>query len=340
MCTRAGTLGLTVVVVLATMFSPLGANAREEMSRADTLSYLDQIPRGMKNAQFRAWINDGNETEFTLGEEISFNFSAAVDVYVSIAHVDTHGIVSLFEPQLGQGSNRLKKGIVMTFPPLNSGMNIKIEPPLGKERIYFVASSKPVRKDVFGADANTGSGKTALFQAADSTRLAKEFLDAILASNDSAGVTVTSVDHEVIPRPGLAQYSRSDIVGYFSGRGSRSIANPKLDADIRFESNSATLTREARTNLDIWGESLMHPFLAGARFQIGGHTDDVGDARSNLKLSERRAMAVSEYLVSKFGVSEARLSIEAHGESAPRAEGISSRARAQNRRVEFRQIND
>lgn len=67
---------------------------------------------------------------------------------------------------------------------------------------------------------------------------------------------------------------------------------------------------------------------------IAGHTDDVGDAQQNKKLSAQRADSVKKYLVS-LGVPNTRLATAGYGESRPRALGKSKQARTTNRRVEF-----
>jgi outer membrane protein OmpA-like peptidoglycan-associated protein len=67
---------------------------------------------------------------------------------------------------------------------------------------------------------------------------------------------------------------------------------------------------------------------------VEGHTDDKGADAYNLALSERRAMAVGNYLKSK-NISPTRLTINWYGESQPKAENTSDANRAENRRVEF-----
>jgi len=67
---------------------------------------------------------------------------------------------------------------------------------------------------------------------------------------------------------------------------------------------------------------------------IEGHTDDVGTDAYNLGLSQRRAEAVANYLVSK-GLSRDRLIVRWYGESQPIVENISDANRALNRRVQF-----
>jgi outer membrane protein OmpA-like peptidoglycan-associated protein len=67
---------------------------------------------------------------------------------------------------------------------------------------------------------------------------------------------------------------------------------------------------------------------------VNGHTDDVGSAEYNQKLSERRAQAVRDYLV-KAGLPAEILSVTGHGKSLPLVKDTSEKARAKNRRVEL-----
>lgn len=68
--------------------------------------------------------------------------------------------------------------------------------------------------------------------------------------------------------------------------------------------------------------------------EISGHTDNVGEKAANQQLSENRAKAVKEYLVSK-GISEERLQYKGYGESKPIATNDTPEGRAKNRRTEF-----
>lgn len=71
-----------------------------------------------------------------------------------------------------------------------------------------------------------------------------------------------------------------------------------------------------------------------ATIQIEGHTDSVGSEELNQTLSEKRAAAVRDYLVSR-GVTAARMNITGQGESAPVASNDTPSGRQQNRRVEL-----
>jgi outer membrane protein OmpA-like peptidoglycan-associated protein len=67
---------------------------------------------------------------------------------------------------------------------------------------------------------------------------------------------------------------------------------------------------------------------------IQGHTDDVGNDANNMVLSDNRAKAVYDYLVSK-GIDSSRLSSKGFGETKPLVPNTSEPNRAKNRRTEF-----
>jgi outer membrane protein OmpA-like peptidoglycan-associated protein len=70
------------------------------------------------------------------------------------------------------------------------------------------------------------------------------------------------------------------------------------------------------------------------RIRLSGHTDRAGAAAPNLRLSRRRAENVRRYLVSR-GVPEARIMIEAFGETRPLVQTADGVREPQNSRVEF-----
>lgn len=102
---------------------------------------------------------------------------------------------------------------------------------------------------------------------------------------------------------------------------------------VYFKTGSHIIDPRSYRLLDNVAEVILrHPEAGSVR--VEGHTDDVGNDRRNLKLSDRRAKSVRDYLVGR-GVSARRLSAQGFGETRPLAEGKSKTARAQNRRVEF-----
>jgi len=69
------------------------------------------------------------------------------------------------------------------------------------------------------------------------------------------------------------------------------------------------------------------------RIELGGHTDNVGADAANLSLSDQRAKAVRDHLVSK-GIDGARITARGYGETKPVATNDTEEGRAQNRRTE------
>jgi OOP family OmpA-OmpF porin len=67
---------------------------------------------------------------------------------------------------------------------------------------------------------------------------------------------------------------------------------------------------------------------------IEGHTDGVGDYQKNLELSQGRANAVYQYLISTMGADAARITAAGLGASKPIANNSSEEGRAKNRRIE------
>jgi outer membrane protein OmpA-like peptidoglycan-associated protein len=101
---------------------------------------------------------------------------------------------------------------------------------------------------------------------------------------------------------------------------------------LKFEFDKAELRPEDRELLARVAGILMTS--KDYMLSVNGHTDDVGTAEYNQKLSERRAQAVRDYLV-KAGISADILSVEGHGKSLPLVKGTTDAARAKNRRVEL-----
>ncbi|RNC65842.1 MAG: outer membrane beta-barrel domain-containing protein [Desulfuromonadales bacterium] len=66
---------------------------------------------------------------------------------------------------------------------------------------------------------------------------------------------------------------------------------------------------------------------------IEGHTDRIGSADYNMKLSQRRAEAVVNYLVEKFGIEKSRLSAKGYGYTRPIGYNTTAEGRALNRRI-------
>ena len=93
-------------------------------------------------------------------------------------------------------------------------------------------------------------------------------------------------------------------------------AKPRAaSAPILFEYNSAELTPTARQQLDELASALQSDKLSQYAFRVEGYTDATGGEEYNKALSERRAEAVVQYLVSAHGIDARRLTAIGRGEA-------------------------
>ncbi|GAA4410361.1 PA14 domain-containing protein [Nibrella viscosa] len=101
---------------------------------------------------------------------------------------------------------------------------------------------------------------------------------------------------------------------------------------VFFEQSNYVLRPESFTELNKLVQTLKtQPSL---QIDIVGHTDNVGDPRLNLALSENRAKVVANYLI-RNGIASDRLETKGYGGTRPIADNTTEGERAKNRRVEF-----
>jgi OOP family OmpA-OmpF porin len=98
-----------------------------------------------------------------------------------------------------------------------------------------------------------------------------------------------------------------------------------------FEFDSCKLAKSVCERLDNLANFLVtYPM---SRAEITGYTDSSGPAAYNLKLSERRAQAVTDYLIAA-GIDGSRITASGLGEENPVADNCTHEGREKNRRVE------
>jgi outer membrane protein OmpA-like peptidoglycan-associated protein len=107
---------------------------------------------------------------------------------------------------------------------------------------------------------------------------------------------------------------------------------PSADVEIYFDFDKADITPLAEKTLAPLGQALVDAKLAGYRFVLVGHTDAKGSDTYNQALSDRRAMAVKDYLVRTFGIVSDRLATYGRGKSA--LKNSADPFAAENRRVQ------
>ena len=107
------------------------------------------------------------------------------------------------------------------------------------------------------------------------------------------------------------------------------------DDRVRFGFGKAAIPPEAATALDDLAARVKGMNKA-VYVEIQGHTDDIGTGPYNLKLGEKRANAVRDYLYEKGGIPLHAMNVISYGSSQPVAANSTSQGRAQNRRVVIR----
>jgi outer membrane protein OmpA-like peptidoglycan-associated protein len=101
--------------------------------------------------------------------------------------------------------------------------------------------------------------------------------------------------------------------------------------DVQFATGKATITPDSFPRLDAMVEYMTHKKTA--RIEISGHTDDAGKKAANKRLSQQRADAVRDYLISK-GIDADRIKAVGYGDEKPIAPNDTSEGRQKNRRIE------
>lgn len=106
-----------------------------------------------------------------------------------------------------------------------------------------------------------------------------------------------------------------------------------FDAVALFDFDKAELKPEGKAQIQKYREEAKAEFSRADKVVITGHTDNVGAADYNMKLSLQRAESVRDYLVG-LGLDPAKIEVKGEGMSNPTADNSTKEGRALNRRVE------
>ena len=147
--------------------------------------------------------------------------------------------------------------------------------------------------------------------------------DSVLDKDDQCPDEPGTVANNGCPEPEVTEEVQKELNSYAKS--------------ILFNSGKSTIKAESAAVLaDILKILNEYP---NASFTIEGHTDSIGSAPSNQKLSEKRAAAVERFLVDK-GVDPSRLSSIGYGEEKPIATNMYKDGREKNRRVEINLVKE
>jgi len=108
---------------------------------------------------------------------------------------------------------------------------------------------------------------------------------------------------------------------------------PSLNMRIGFGFDSAVLDASGRNQVEELGKALVDPAFSGMTFTLIGHTDRRGTDAYNQGLSEKRALAVKQYLVAHYPLDPSRIRTDGRGERELLYTDDTEEAHALNRRV-------
>ncbi len=104
-----------------------------------------------------------------------------------------------------------------------------------------------------------------------------------------------------------------------------------MTLNIEFDTNQAVIKPQYFSEVDkVANYMIKYPKVRGT---IEGYTDNVGGAKYNLRLSQRRAESVVNMLVERYGIDRSRLSARGYGMSRPIADNRTREGRQMNRRI-------
>lgn len=157
---------------------------------------------------------------------------------------------------------------------------------------------------------------------------ADDFVDALRVSATPIDIDVKEIHEralERIKKSGQKPQDRPALVEELNKQ-------PQLTLDIQFNSDSAIVRPESYQTLGRLADALYHPYLLDRKILVVDHIEATGKRQSNLELSQKRASAIREALVTTFRISPQRVLALGLGE-----EQLQDRAKAgagANRRVQ------
>jgi len=166
---------------------------------------------------------------------------------------------------------------------------------------------------------------TAGLALAGDTVSADQILGALKPKSATRGISiVTQADL-------AAQAKEASFVDKLRNRKTRSLSlgerqeiaelaatKPKIDLEIRFDYNSADISKSSMPAVQELGKALSNASLKGSTFVVAGHTDAVGGESYNQDLSERRADTIKNYLTEKYGLNGSDLVTVGYGKTQPK----------------------
>ncbi len=243
-------------------------------------------------------------------------------------------ITTRIDPPLLSDLRSLKRKII----PLTFSLNLhgikktfdsEVAVTLMSDELVAVSSTAPI--SVAAADFGLDGGIKKLEEAANVVIVpsATVSFDFMFSRNSDNGSRVAAVSPD--PEPAAAKALEPE--GNFDLEACVGRFEILSRADnIYFPSGSARLEARSEPFLNSLVDIISR--CPGLVIEVGGHTDSDGSASANMRLSERRASSVTQYLISR-NIPEERVTSVGYGETRPAAPNTTDDGKRRNRRIEF-----
>ena len=307
-----------------------------------TLSKKKRLP--VNFAIFDATTNKPLKASFRVRlekEQKSFSFEDEVEGIVKVAEREVFTV---------ETSANGYKSIQSTFNMADFSSDKKYLFPIRLEKALFVLNLKTINKITNEAVTIGDYGITNLTVKTNKPTIVKlplgdamvsltpenKYNLAIIAEGfeKKTDIQLIEIREPVIAKLSALSVNPKEKLPIFQGKNFEKIEKGKAIVlnNVYFEQSSFTMQKESYPELD--GVVLMLKTNLQTKIEIGGHTDNIGNQRLNLALSENRAKVILNYFVSK-GIDEDRLLYKGYGGTKSVAPNDSEDNKKKNRRVEI-----
>ena len=288
------------------------------ISIVSTREYRSQMPCVLIG--IKKWMEDNRPTVNNLIEGIAIggdqvkSFSPSLKKAAEIS-------AAVYKEETGEYWEKYYTGVVETD---KQGLQVE----LGGSRVNNLADNL----EMFGINA----GSTNIVKIVYTTfgdivkKLYPKLVPTYPAADDVVNVSFL---REVAAKSG-GKMASADQTSFNADDNIRQTVSKK-SWSIEFDNGKSTFTPSAATALNQLFNDLV--IASNLKVEVHGHTDNTGNFEENMKLSERRAFAIKQWLEKKSATNfpDGRISIKAHGSSNPLVPNETVEGRAKNRRVEI-----
>ncbi len=265
-------------------------------------------------------VNIARGINLDLGYQVNFVYSDNVDGYV---HGSTNDKFAYAHAGLEFAIGKRSKPQLATHNPVSSMRTEYLwENQNTRNRLQAEVDAEKAKNEQLRNDLNTTNANIAKLTTDSDGDGVADFYDK--CPNTPAG---TKVDGSGCPLPVTKP---AENVKVYVTEEDRKIVKEAI-RNLEFDFGKATIREHSFPSLDRVAQLLIDKNFS---LKLAGHTDNVGSADANMKLSKDRAESIKTYLVSK-GANASRIEATGYGKTQPIASNKTAKGRQINRRVEF-----